>query len=511
MCKVCLSVSIRFVAKPGQDPKNFTCQDCLGQNNWSIDARKMLPVWIDEQNHLQYHVPPQLSCLREGEKLLIQQVSVYVPLHHLMYGQIGCRGHIVSFPQDVTSVYRTLPRLPEDVLVVRVIKRFKLGDGEVSSKSFKIRKHIVLSALIWLKRFNVQYKDIAICEENLDWIENGVEQELPATVCQDEVDPNLLSSATDEDLGPSAEQVAAKLTFLDAIEPTYGLTVDFNSHSPKQKDKAVMEAVKKAEMQGRLLNIEDGGAVIRFPYVSAEPVCEYSENHLFEYAFPWLFPGGTGGYMSGPNPKPLLKDWLKKTLQYNDGRFDNDRLWAFFALNYSTRHSNNGSGNFFVKSFFKNGPQTLEELQDQVSAGRLEWLDRISYFSGCVVGSSGYWRAKRREVFAWINYHLEKGNGVPTFFITLSCAEYHWKDIERLIQDRCSVAGLPQPDFAAGKLYLDDSTFWLHRLYNPCIWRLIRFLIVYKIRFYLTTTTFACCVNSPLPDRHFCRKTSYNQ
>jgi hypothetical protein len=31
-----------------------------------------------------------------------------------------------------------------------------------------------------------------------------------------------------------------------------------------------------------------------------------------EYAFPWLFPGGTGGYMSGWNPKPNLKDWLNR-------------------------------------------------------------------------------------------------------------------------------------------------------------------------------------------------------
>ena len=86
----------------------------------------MLPVWYDEAGQVQYHVPPQLSCLREGEKLLIQQVAVYVPLHHLMYGQIGCRGHIVSFPQNISSVCKTLPRLPSNVSTVRVIKRFKL-------------------------------------------------------------------------------------------------------------------------------------------------------------------------------------------------------------------------------------------------------------------------------------------------------------------------------------------------------------------------------------------------
>ena len=35
--------------------------------------------------------------------------------------------------------------------------------------------------------------------------------------------------------------------------------------------------------------------VMRFPFVSSDPVCEYTEPKLFELAFPWLFPGGTGG------------------------------------------------------------------------------------------------------------------------------------------------------------------------------------------------------------------------
>jgi hypothetical protein len=337
--------------------------------------------------------------------------------------------------------------------LIRVIKRFKKSNVEISSKSFKIRKGVVMTALFWLKKFNTQYKDITIAEKNLNWIENGLEQDLPASVSREDTEPLLLHSETDEDLGPSPEQVTENFNGLDsfAFEPTYGVANDMTPSKPKQKDKTVMNVLIEAEIQGRLLNIEENGTAIRFPYVSAEPVCEYSEKHLMEYAFPWLFPGGVGGYMSSRNTKPLLKDWLKKMCQYRDGRFDNDRLWAFFALNFSTRHHNSGSGNFFVKSFFKNGPRTLEQLQEQVARGELEWLHRISYFSSCVPGSSGYWRARRREVFAWINYHMEKGNGVPTFFITLSCAEYHWEDIQRLIIDRCAVADIAAPDFAKGK------------------------------------------------------------
>jgi hypothetical protein len=49
------------------------------------------------------------------------------------------------------------------------------------------------------------------------------------------------------------------------------------------------------------------------------------------------------------------------------------------------------------------------------------------------------------EVHSWINHHIKMDHGPPTFFITLSCAEYWWHDIQRLICDRFSVAGIPSP------------------------------------------------------------------
>ena len=51
-------------------------------------------------------------------------------------------------------------------------------------------------------------------------------------------------------------------------------------------------------------------------------------------------------------------------------------------------------------------------------------------------GSDNYWRSKRYEVESWINYHVENGNGPPSLFITLSCAENWWKDLQILLQKR---------------------------------------------------------------------------
>ena len=440
-CHICNIVSLQDIfKKPG------LCKSCAASSSWTDNYPGMLPLWMDKQNVLQFCLPKELLCLREGEKLLIQQISVYVPLHHLMYGQLGAKGHIVSFPQDISEVCTRLPKLPSAISLIRVVKHFKLQDGEISSKSFSVRKRVVLEALVWLKKFNILYADIEIVEENMDWIENGEEQQLPPSILQVQQNMSVLEH-NGEDRGPAEDQIANINDAASDHEPCYGTVSQYNNHVPKVKDIPVVECITNALESNRKENGTSNHISMDFPYVSPHPVCEYSEPYLFEKAFPWLFPGGTGGYSSTLGSKPSLAEWMQKTLLYKDGRFSKDKMWAFCALNFLTRHMNQSSGGFFVDTFFKNGPKTLEELQEQISQGHKSWLNSISYYSFRVTGSSAYWRSRRTEVFAWINHHLERNHGPPSFFITLSCAEYHWKDIERLIIDRCEKAGVPIPEF----------------------------------------------------------------
>ena len=211
----------------------------------------MLPLWEDDNNVKQYHVPDELKCLREGEKLLIQQISMYVPLHHLKYGQLGAQGHIVSFPQDISTVCNILPRLPSDVSLIRVVKHFKLSDGECSSKSFSIRKQQVLEALLWLKRYNVLYHGISICESNLNWIQDGMEQQLPPSIFNSSLYDEALYTRT-EDRGPAEEQVANVIEREPDFEPTYGTIRQFNSNTPKVKMmRFLMPSSNQSEMQRR--------------------------------------------------------------------------------------------------------------------------------------------------------------------------------------------------------------------------------------------------------------------
>ena len=76
---------------------------------------------------------------------------------------------------------------------------------------------------------------------------------------------------------------------------------------------------------------------------------------------------------------------------------------------------------------------TIEELQEKIREGDKQFISKIMYFSNKVRGSDSYWRMKRSEVYTWINHHIQQGNGAPSIFMTLSCAEYFWPDIQRLL------------------------------------------------------------------------------
>ena len=102
---------------------------------------------------------------------------------------------------------------------------------------------------------------------------------------------------------------------------------------------------------------------------------------------------------------------------------------------------NLSSGKWFVDNHHKNCPETLEELKIGVENGNTSFVNSLNYYNQCIIGSSPYWFKKRQELYAWVNHHVQIGNGAPTMFITLSCAEYMWADIIDKIKERMEIAG----------------------------------------------------------------------
>jgi len=178
-CSICHQRKLNMVVKRGM------CGRCRGehfQNRFTHD-NKALPVWIDAvTKQVHYELPKQLKDLSIAEKLLIQKVSPLVPVIHIKNGVMACRGHCVSFFQDISTVCKVFPRLPAEVTMVKVIRTSTTNKGDIVDRAFTVNKAKVLSALTWLQKHNHCYSDITIKKENMSWMKGRPECSLEEVI-----------------------------------------------------------------------------------------------------------------------------------------------------------------------------------------------------------------------------------------------------------------------------------------------------------------------------------------
>lgn len=413
------------------------CDVCTNYKDIGYYLKKdALPVWKDDEGVTQFHVPECLKCLTIPEKMLIQRVSPVVPMMHLKNGVNGLTGHCCAYEQDVKGFINRLPRSLSDVKLLRVLKRVQSEIGmskENRIQKFKVRRIKVYEALEWLNRYNKEYADIEIDKEALNWLE-GDEGEIDAgTILTDEIATQVDTDERKHDLGPVPQQLQNEVLNGDNVRE-FGF-VDDTERAPASLDdtEITMELQDAVEASADKRDI-----AVDWPDLTRDPISEHSGRRLFTNAFPWLFPGGVGDVMDYPGE---AHKWGEHMLYYEDGRFACDEMFGFYALNFIVRKRNSSSGKWFINMYKKSVPPTLTELQEQLKNGNKHFLNCMNYHNSCVTGSSPYWFKKRMELYAWVNYHVQAGNGAPMFFITLSCAEYMWVDIEEKILERMRIAG----------------------------------------------------------------------
>ena len=428
-CKCCRRIGLSLeIALRG------VCSDCTKYDSHNyFEENKLLPIWYLNGSP-QFHVPTELSSLTLAEKMLIQLASPFIPLRHIKNGVFGLSGHVCCFEQDVEGFVNSLPRRKTDIVLLDVLKtvRAEIGSSEDRVDVYKVRKANVGNALCWLKEYNIEYKDVEIDMSALDWL-CGEEGSLETVDFGNDITDDNEVTEGDEDLGPCASYTRESMKSGNNIK-TFGYVSDAPADIVSPNDTIVnneiLNAIDKCS-EKRSINVQ-------WPSTGSVAISEFSSTRIFVRAFPWLFPGGLG------DPKDFkgdLNKWGEYLLFYEDGRFSKDKFFSFYALNYITRHRNSSSANWFMKDFNRNGPSNLEELKKSITNGDTQFVNRLTYFNKRVKGSTSFWYQKRAEVYSWLNHHVEQKNGPPSFFITLSCSEYYWKDIIRLLRERMNLAG----------------------------------------------------------------------
>ena len=434
--------------------KKYICNGCKNntmtrkyfeENNWD-------PIWIDDDKTKHYDIPPELQNLRLAEKMLIQRVSPCIPVVHIKNGVLGLKGHCIAFPQDITSICKELPRVK--CHLVRFIRHYGTKKDGITSKfqSLTVRRKKVLDALYWLQKFNHLYHDLIINPSNLDWMKGQDEAELQnimkfsEEIYDEKEEKTHITSV-------SYDQTHMNITSSD-MDLEYNGALHNKSNLPNSH--------KERDIVNQLLlsSYKTGNSIpsIDFPQIKDDPINEYDGTSIFANAFPWLFPGGIGDIWD--DKRGMIKRidrWITHLMRYEDHRFENDKLFSFYIADYYQRRCANSTGGIFIKTIAGKCPKTLHDLKNDIYKNKLSFVNKLQSFAGTLKGTDSYWRAKKMELNSWINYHLEHKNGPPTLFITLSCAEYWWPDLKRLILTRIKDKNLAQYN----ELQNDQSKEWI--------------------------------------------------
>ena len=88
-------------------------------------------------------------------------MQVYIKISYETYSY---KDHCVTLPHNVQSVANVLPRCPEDIPVVVFSVK---GEQNQNDITFRVRRLIVLNALIWLKDNNPLYLNVVIDQQRI--------------------------------------------------------------------------------------------------------------------------------------------------------------------------------------------------------------------------------------------------------------------------------------------------------------------------------------------------------
>ena len=165
---------------------------------------------------------------------------------------------------------------------------------------------------------------------------------------------------------------------------------------------------------------------------------DYNKSlNLCVNSFPWLFPGGIGGLYNIHGKAKPIREWARHLLRYKDGRFLHDSLFTFSVFNVIQRRIINLRGQNFIRNHYwfskRKTAVSIQQEQLELEKGNLEFIDKLQSYSETIHGSDGYWKKKISDINRWIDHHIAEGNGPPTCFIVLSCAENWWPDLRRLM------------------------------------------------------------------------------
>ena len=144
-------------------------------------------------------VPDVLKNLTFAEEALIARIQVAAAAKKLKFGDRSLSGHVSFFDRtaNVTEVATVLPNLAANLQILEFTKQVGRAANH-TFRDFRVRRHAVQAALLWLCTHSPAYIGITIDQARIDAL--PVDGQIQAQVVE------VQDDSEDVDLGPAAAQ-----------------------------------------------------------------------------------------------------------------------------------------------------------------------------------------------------------------------------------------------------------------------------------------------------------------
>ena len=404
------SIQHLFTAKKSFDNKEYICKTCNSKL-----LKGQVPCQAVHNKLMVDEIPSELACLEKLEQILIAQRIVFEKIVVMPKGQQRkIKGAICNVPVECDQTCSVLPRPPERSGIIMVKLKRKLAfRGHVYFQA--VRPDILLNALNWLRLNNPLYSGITVNVENIDTnltelqVEASSENEselcpIIDTPCKQNTtdDQNMeeIDDPLNEFRAPTAE------TCLQSVLPDYPVNVEQNNSSNSAGNE--------------IFNIAPGE--------NEHPVSFMTDKHCEELAFPVLFPTGRFGYTVERAVNLSPTKYFNARLLHYSGRFAMNPEYLFFAQFIIEQKKVSDSINIALSKVHGQS-LTASHLRSNIqSLQNLICQNQAYLFLRQIPGTPPYWQKFMYEVVAMV-----KQLGIPTWFMTLSCADLRWPELFQII------------------------------------------------------------------------------
>lgn len=423
-----------FSVQTSFDGKEYICNTCNSKvKQGKVPCQALINnMYVDD-------TPVELASLEKLEQILIAQRIVFQKIIVMPKGQQRkVKGAICNVPVECDQTSSLLPRPPErSGIILLKLKRKLQFRGHVYFQA--VRPHFVLQALQWLKANNILYKDIQIDVNNID-TNLTVLHDTDNSITENEATGSKNNSITDDCVEDSEDSIPIN----QEKSPFHNQINDLNDSNDNNEEiedplNEYRMPINQTCLQSIIPNYpvmvnnnyeqSSGNEIYNIaPGENKHPVSFMTDKQCEELAFPVLFPKGRYGYTAEREIMLSPVKYFNARLLHYSGRFATNPEYLFFAQFIIEQKKVSDSINIALKKVHGHSVTAAQLRSNPQGLQNLICQDQVYLFLRQIPGTPPYWQKFMYEVVAMV-----KQLGIPTWFMTLSCADLRWPELFQII------------------------------------------------------------------------------